>query len=249
MAQAMATDSYRSIRSMLAANAARIPDKTYMYAIDQDKSLSFGELHGLASRMAHVLQVRGIRANDRVLMLSENSIEFIATFLGVIRYGATIATANVETTLTQGAPAVINGNGFDTKNGVAVDVFCAFPGGKPPTMFLNPGNPKLAASSVIFTLPASTPTGPGSIEVSNAGGSHSYGSKSNAVSVPIGAAAIPTQTEISAPDDHHAGRRAMEPAHEAIPGRDRHRKHPCGWLPYSFAHQYEWSRPCNFLRI
>jgi acyl-coenzyme A synthetase/AMP-(fatty) acid ligase len=92
----MATDGYRSMRSVLAGNAARIPDRLYMYAIDQDKSLSFGELHALASRMAHVLQARGLKANDRVLMLSENSIEFIATFLGVIRYGATIATANVE---------------------------------------------------------------------------------------------------------------------------------------------------------
>ena len=92
----MATDGYRTMRSVLAANAARIPDKLYMYAIDQDKKLTFADLHGLTSRMAHVLRDRGIKANDRVLMLSENSIEFVSTFLGVIRYGATIATANVE---------------------------------------------------------------------------------------------------------------------------------------------------------
>ena len=43
------------------------------------------------------------------------------------------AVANVETTLLQGSSVVINGNGFDTVHGVAVDVFCACPGGKLPT--------------------------------------------------------------------------------------------------------------------
>ena len=35
------------------------------------------------------------------------------------------AVANVETTLLQGSPVVINGTGFDITHGVAVDVFCA----------------------------------------------------------------------------------------------------------------------------
>ena len=93
---AAAAENYRSIRSVLAANAARIPDKPYMYCIDQDKTLTFGALHRLANRMAHWFRDRGLKPNDRVLMLSENSVEFVAVFLGVIRYGATIATANVE---------------------------------------------------------------------------------------------------------------------------------------------------------
>ena len=84
------------------------------------------------------------------------------------------AVANVETTLLQGSSVVINGNGFDTIHGVAVDVFCACPetGGKLPTKFLNAGNADLKSNSITFTLPATTPTGPGSIIVSNtAGGS------------------------------------------------------------------------------
>jgi hypothetical protein len=103
------------------------------------------------------------------------------------------ATANVETTLTQGSPVVINGKGFDVANGVAVDVFCACPGGKLPTMFLNTGNPNIKPTAITFNLPASTPTGPGSIVVSNAGAMRSYGAKSNAVSVPIGARIIVTR--------------------------------------------------------
>ena len=45
------------------------------------------------------------------------------------------AVANVETTLLQGSSVVINGTGFDTVHGAAVDVFCACPGGKLPTTF------------------------------------------------------------------------------------------------------------------
>ncbi len=68
-----------------------------------------------------------------------------------------------------------------------VNVFCACPemGGK-VTKFLTPGNPGLKPDSITFTLPATTPTGPGSVVVSNSAGG-SYGAKSQAVSVPLGA--------------------------------------------------------------
>ena len=89
-------DSYRSIRSVIADNAGRIPDKVYVHCIDQDKSITYGELHRLTNRMAGYFRDRGIGANDRILVLSENSVEVMATFLGVLRFGATIATANVE---------------------------------------------------------------------------------------------------------------------------------------------------------
>jgi hypothetical protein len=103
------------------------------------------------------------------------------------------ATANVETTLAQGSAVTLKGSGFDIKNGVAVDVFCACTGGKLPTTFLNPGNPNLTSTSIVFTLPSTAPTGPGSIVVSNAGAAHSYAAKSEAVSVPIGARIIITK--------------------------------------------------------
>jgi acyl-coenzyme A synthetase/AMP-(fatty) acid ligase len=87
---------YRSLRSVIAEQARRYRRKPYMYAIDQDKTLSYEALHRLANRAAHFFKSQGLKANDRVLLLSENSIEFIAMFLAVQRFGATIATANVE---------------------------------------------------------------------------------------------------------------------------------------------------------
>ncbi len=90
------SENYTSIRDLLAGHAQRIPDKTYVHAIDQDKTLSYGALHRLGNRMAQFFRDRGLVANDRILMLAENSVEFMAVFIGVPRHGATIATANVE---------------------------------------------------------------------------------------------------------------------------------------------------------
>ena len=53
---------------------------------------------------------------------------------------------------------------------------------------LKPGDPGLSATALAFTLPASAKTGPGSFVVSNQGAKGDYAIKSNAVSVPIGAA-------------------------------------------------------------
>ena len=85
------------MRRLLADQAAAFGDKPYMVAIDQDeKTLSYNDLWRLGNRMAHYFRDRDLSANDRVLMLAENSIEFVATFIGVQRCGGNIATANVE---------------------------------------------------------------------------------------------------------------------------------------------------------
>lgn len=99
---------------------------------------------------------------------------------------------NVETVLPLGATVQLTGNGFDTTNGVAVDLFCACPGGKVGPFFLNPGNPGLHPTLISFLIPSSGPNtpaiGPGSFVISNKGSTGTFAKKSNAVSVPIGQA-------------------------------------------------------------
>jgi hypothetical protein len=102
------------------------------------------------------------------------------------------STNNVETVVSQGTSVELGGTGFDTTDGVAIDLFCACAGGKVGPFFLNPGAPGLTGSRLTLLIPAkgtpnSPPTGPGSFVVSNAGPSKDYGKKSNAVSVPVGA--------------------------------------------------------------
>jgi sugar lactone lactonase YvrE len=101
-----------------------------------------------------------------------------------------IAVANVETVVVQGQQVTIEGTGFDTVHGVAVDLFCSCPGDKVGPFFLNPGEPGLTATRIAFTVAVSgldsPATGPGSFVVSNKGNDGSFSRKSNAVSVPIG---------------------------------------------------------------
>jgi outer membrane protein assembly factor BamB len=97
------------------------------------------------------------------------------------------ATDNVETVVRQNQPVALGGIGFDTIHGVAIDLFCDCPGGKIPTIFLNPGALGLTPTLLGFTLPTSAVTGPGSFVISNRGAKCDYAIKSNAVSVAIGA--------------------------------------------------------------
>lgn len=90
------TDTYRSFHDIVAHNARRWPDRTYVHCIDQGKSLTYGQLHGLGNRMAHFLRDAGLGASDRVLLLAENSVENLAVFVATLRYGATLATVHVE---------------------------------------------------------------------------------------------------------------------------------------------------------
>ena len=96
MKSAQATE-YKSVRTLIAEQSEKYGNKPYMVSIDQaDKTLRFKALFRLGNSMAQFFAERGLKANDRILLLAENSIEFIAVFLGVQRCGGTIATANVE---------------------------------------------------------------------------------------------------------------------------------------------------------
>ncbi len=85
-----------SFHDIVVRHANERPDAVYVHSIDQDKGLTFGELRAVADGLAAYLAETGLAANDRVLLLGENSVEFHAVFVGVLRYGATIVTVNVD---------------------------------------------------------------------------------------------------------------------------------------------------------
>lgn len=91
-----AGDGYRSFHEIVAANARAWPERAYVHCIDQGKSLSYGALYGLSNRVARFLKGQGLGAGDRVLLLAENSVENLAVFVSVLRFGGTIATVHVE---------------------------------------------------------------------------------------------------------------------------------------------------------
>ncbi len=90
------TNSAKSFHEVLRQNAMQWPDRTYAHCIDQCKSISYGALYSVSNRAAHFFQSRELKANDRVLLLAENSVENLTIFISVLRFGATLATVHVE---------------------------------------------------------------------------------------------------------------------------------------------------------
>lgn len=85
-----------SLRRWLEDNNRRSPDKVFIHSIEQDKSITYGQMHDLSIGIGRYLQDRGFKANDRVALLSNNSLEHLAVYIGVMTYGATACTIHVE---------------------------------------------------------------------------------------------------------------------------------------------------------
>jgi acyl-CoA synthetase (AMP-forming)/AMP-acid ligase II len=77
--------------------AARLhPDKPYVVSVEDGRTITFGEFAGVVRRIGSFLDRAGIRTSDRVALLTGNSIEHVACYVGVMAYGATICTVHVE---------------------------------------------------------------------------------------------------------------------------------------------------------
>ena len=62
--------------------------------IDYRGRVTYRELQAMANRVANALVAEGVRAEDRVLIGLFDSIEFAATFFGVLKCGAVVAMVN-----------------------------------------------------------------------------------------------------------------------------------------------------------
>lgn len=80
----------------LRANAAARPEKNFIESVDQGKSITYGRFFDLCCRVAHLLADRGLGPNDRVALLSNNSIEHMAVYIGTMAAGVTCCTVHIE---------------------------------------------------------------------------------------------------------------------------------------------------------
>jgi long-chain acyl-CoA synthetase len=84
------------LRQWIGRAAEREPDKAFIVSADDSRTLTYGQLRDLTGRIATHLRDRGVGVNERIALLSNNSIEHLATYFGVLAYGATICTVHVE---------------------------------------------------------------------------------------------------------------------------------------------------------
>jgi acyl-coenzyme A synthetase/AMP-(fatty) acid ligase len=72
------------------------PDKPWVVAADDGRTVSYGQLREKVGRFATFLRQRGLGPNDRVALLANNSVEQLLCYFGVMANGATLCTVHVE---------------------------------------------------------------------------------------------------------------------------------------------------------
>ncbi|MBG7617761.1 MAG: acyl--CoA ligase, partial [Chloroflexi bacterium] len=53
-----------------------------------DDTLSYTELNSASNRLAHSLRALGIKRGDRVVILLNNSLQFVISYFGIVKLGA-----------------------------------------------------------------------------------------------------------------------------------------------------------------
>ena len=87
---------YRSVLDMIREHARNAPEQTCLVSIDQNNSLTWRQLYHLTNKLSAWLHEMHVVSNDRVLVLSNNSLENLFLYFGIQRHGATFCAVNVD---------------------------------------------------------------------------------------------------------------------------------------------------------
>jgi long-chain acyl-CoA synthetase len=127
----------------LEVNNNRFPDKVFIHSLEQNRAITYGEMHDLARRIGRDLHARGIGLNDRVALLSNNSLEHLAVYIATLAYGATICTIHVEMNAAY-FESILNATNAKLvlyEEGLGLEKLAGkVPGDWQPLGSLNPGN-------------------------------------------------------------------------------------------------------------
>src|SRR2546425_8588970 len=88
--------AYTDPNTLLEEHARRRPDKVFIESPDQGSRVTFHDFEALTRRFANFLAQEGVGPGDRVSILSDNAIEALVVFWGVLRAGVIANPINVE---------------------------------------------------------------------------------------------------------------------------------------------------------
>ncbi|HZF87479.1 non-ribosomal peptide synthetase [Streptomyces sp.] len=77
-----------TVHALIAAQAARTPDRTAVTGADGTGTLTFAELDARSNQVARGLRAHGVATGDRVAVLMERSPRLLVALLGVLKAGA-----------------------------------------------------------------------------------------------------------------------------------------------------------------
>ncbi|NKB19607.1 MAG: AMP-binding protein [Alphaproteobacteria bacterium] len=89
-------DTFISVAEQIALNLGDRPDLPALVSVDYSDSISWAELAQWTARLAHYLHSKGVKANDRIAVLGENSHEHLILYYGIQAFGATYCTINTD---------------------------------------------------------------------------------------------------------------------------------------------------------
>lgn len=108
----MDVTSHNLIHHFLEQSSIFHPDKVAL--IDQKKRITYKEINNQANRLAHKLIEWGITRGERVVLLLENSLEYVVSYYGALKAGAVavplstdIKEGGVDFIVTETNPKVI----------------------------------------------------------------------------------------------------------------------------------------------
>lgn len=82
------------LHGFLEASAIQFPDKTAL--IHGNQRFSYTQVNSLADRVAAFIVDQGVRAGDRVVILFENGLEYVASYYGTLKAGAVSVPLNTD---------------------------------------------------------------------------------------------------------------------------------------------------------
>ena len=139
------------VESFLSDSAGRFSEKTALVA--GEKRLTFAELDGLSDRLAAGLAAHGVRRDDRVLILLDNSWEAAVAIFGVLKAGATFSPINPSTKSDKLAFIAANcqARTIITHSRFAQVVVEAQADGAPLSLIVSAGQPIMLPGAVLLT--------------------------------------------------------------------------------------------------
>jgi acyl-CoA synthetase (AMP-forming)/AMP-acid ligase II len=86
-----------ALHGLIEASVDRVPDAVAIEA--GERRLRYGELESEANRIAAGLIAGGVQHGDRVALLMENGVEYVAGYLGILKAGACCVALNTQNKL------------------------------------------------------------------------------------------------------------------------------------------------------
>jgi long-chain acyl-CoA synthetase len=100
------SDPASNLADLLSRTAAARPDATAFVDAATGASTTWGTLDAAVDAMAHGLRRHGLEPGDRVALLLGNRLEFVASYLGILRAGMVAAPLNTAYTAAEATDLV-----------------------------------------------------------------------------------------------------------------------------------------------